>query len=86
MYKYILAIASILIISCNGAPEKMAGKIEETAKNEKKTTGKMDPVCEMPYDSTWVDMTIYNGDTVKFCSENCKKAFLVKPTKYIKHS
>lgn len=45
-------------------------------------TGKMDPVCEMEYDTSWKENTVYNNDTIHFCSENCKTAFLARPNKY----
>lgn len=45
---------------------------------------KMDPVCEMVYDETWTESTVYMNDTIRFCSENCKTAFLARPEKYAK--
>lgn len=60
---------------------------EETAKTDntaKIKAGKFDPVCEMDYDTGWVEMTVYNGDTIRFCSDNCKTAFVAHPEKYLK--
>jgi len=45
---------------------------------------KKDPVCEMAYDTSWTDQTVYNGDTLRFCSEGCKMAFEARPDKYLK--
>ncbi|OJW78557.1 MAG: hypothetical protein BGO69_00795 [Bacteroidetes bacterium 46-16] len=42
-----------------------------------------DPVCDMPRESEWTDFTVYNNDTIWFCSEGCKKAFIARPGKYI---
>lgn len=42
-----------------------------------------DPVCDMPRESEWTDFTVYNNDTIWFCSEGCKKAFMARPGKYI---
>lgn len=44
---------------------------------------KMDPVCEMEWDNEWTEMTVYKNDTVRFCSEGCKKAFEAHPDKYV---
>lgn len=42
----------------------------------------IDPVCGMEKDSTWTDYTMYKGDTVWFCAESEKTAFLANPAKY----
>ncbi len=78
-------------VSCgNSTPEEAAGteqsmKTEEMAGDAPKYTpgAKMDPVCEMEWDNEWTELTVYNGDTVRFCSEGCKKAFEAHPDKYI---
>ena len=83
------AILSSVLFSCTNI-EKKKGDDQQTApmavtkETANKPAGKIDPVCEMPYDAAWTDLTIYNGDTIRFCSENCKKAFLVRPAKYVK--
>lgn len=83
----IISIA-IFITSCgNDTATKEAISIPAApvAKAER-PAGKIDPVCEMPFDKAWTEQTIYNGDTIIFCSETCKKAFLGRPSKYTKHS
>lgn len=60
--------------------EQPAATNETTAT---KPTGKIDPVCEMDYDSEWTEYTVYMNDTIHFCSENCKTAFLARPEKYM---
>lgn len=82
MKKYIF-IPALALLACNNTAENMAGKIETVAKKEAAATTKIDPVCEMPYDTAWVEMTIYKSDTIRFCSENCKKAFEARPEKYM---
>ena len=42
----------------------------------------IDPVCGMIKDSTWIDYTVYIGDTVWFCAESEKRAFEGNPKKY----
>jgi YHS domain-containing protein len=42
-----------------------------------------DPVCEMPYDTTYKEWTVYKGDTVHFCSATCKGVFEKAPAKYM---
>lgn len=88
MHKYVLIVLAISAMTgCKDVTE-MPAKIEKQVKAEaaKEKGIKTDPVCEMPYDSTWVSQTIYNGDTIHFCSDNCKKAFEARPNKYIKKS
>lgn len=92
MNKYILIAAMICIsaASCNDAANnatEIPAMPAEQAKTEapKYTKGaKMDPICEMSWDTSWTEYTVYMNDTVKFCSENCKTAFLAHPEKYVK--
>ncbi|WP_343671333.1 YHS domain-containing protein [Chitinophaga sp.] len=45
--------------------------------------GKMgDPVCGMPYDTTYHEFSVYKNDTVHFCSPTCKRVFDKNPEKY----
>jgi len=53
--------------------------VAQTAPNGKRI---IDPVCDMEKDSTWTDYTVYKGDTVWFCAESEKTAFLANPAKY----
>ncbi|PQJ13128.1 hypothetical protein CJD36_000295 [Flavipsychrobacter stenotrophus] len=88
----IILITTILFLaSCGNTPKTVTTEgtpatTETLAAKPEAPKGKIDPVCEMPYDKAWTEQTIYNGDTISFCSETCKKAFLGRPTKYIKHS
>lgn len=43
---------------------------------------KTDPVCGMVKDSTWTDYTLMKADTVWFCSNTDKLAFLANTKKY----
>lgn len=83
---------SFSLISCGSKTSDSATATEQPAASEgmaatdapKYTPGaKMDPVCEMEWGNEWTEMTVYNNDTVRFCSEGCKKAFEAHPTKYI---
>ncbi len=84
----IAVIATFLFASCGNSPEgtttievpKEESKTEETAKPV--AGAKIDPVCEMEYDTSWTDNTVYKNDTVWFCSETCKTAFNGNPEKY----
>ncbi len=76
---------ALIFAACNNSTENKteqstATAAEETAKPIAGAT--IDPICEMEKDSTWVDYTVYNNDTVWFCSEVCKGAFLKNPDKY----
>lgn len=93
MRNIILLVSILYLSACNSGKDKQgatAAKTETTmpvtvAKTEAtQPDGKVDPVCEMPYDKAWTDQTIYNGDTMTFCSEVCKKTFLARPKKYLK--
>ncbi len=76
--------------SCNNAqPEASSDKTtvpaaDGTTVAKPVIASKMDPVCEMELDPTWTESTVYMDDTIKFCSENCKTAFLARPEKYMK--
>ena len=77
---------SLVVASCgNAETAKIATPV---APEEKKTSavahGPIDMVCEMPCDTSWTDYTVYNKDTFRFCSEQCKSTFLARPEKYVK--
>ncbi len=87
-----IAIIAFLAISCgnekaaDGTAQNMTTPTEETtvvSVNDIKA-GKIDPICEMTYDTSWVESTVYMNDTIRFCSENCKNAFVASPEKYLK--
>jgi YHS domain-containing protein len=92
--KKILLAASIALfaISCGNekATDTTTQSMSEPAQEEVAVSaedikaGKVDPVCEMTYDAGWVENTIYMNDTIRFCSENCKTAFVARPEKYLK--
>lgn len=92
--KNIIFIVSIAFTALSCGNEKAAETSSQTMTaptEEKKTvsvedikSGKIDPVCEMTYDASWVENTIYMNDTIRFCSENCKTAFVARPEKYLK--
>ncbi len=42
-----------------------------------------DPVCEMPYDTSYKEWTVYKTDTLHFCSATCKSVFEKAPEKYM---
>ncbi len=84
----VLALSSLVFASCNNSSEKK----EETAATDTAVAapateatashGPIDPVCEMDRDTSWTEYTVYNNDTVWFCSDNCKNAFTAHPEKY----
>lgn len=46
---------------------------------------KTDPVCDMTEgDIAYTDYSVYQQDTVWFCSPHCKEQFDKEPAKYIK--
>ena len=88
MRNIFLVTIAICLASCGNTPKtattEAAPATEAVVATPDAPKGKIDPVCEMAYDKAWTEQTIYNGDTISFCSETCKKAFLGRPTKYIK--
>jgi len=89
MKRFILIIFSVFsLTSCGNGSGEQQGSATTMKEPAKHTTAgsqpQTDPVCDMPRDSSWTDNTIYNNDTIWFCSEGCKKAFLARPAKYAK--
>ena len=91
LIKAILISSVAFVVGCTGnsnnsttsdGPQKQPLKAEEAT--AKPLGAKLDPICEMEKDDTWTEYTIYNQDTVWFCSEGCKKAFEARPEKYMK--
>lgn len=77
-------IAAIALTACNERP-KTAAEPPTTDSTTKATTQEVrhkDPVCEMAYEPSWTDYTVQGADTIHFCSETCKTAFLANPVKY----
>lgn len=73
--------------SCNNAAETKtetteAPATEATTPAPIASAKPIDPVCDMELDAAWTNYSVYNNDTVKFCSETCKTAFDGNPAKY----
>lgn len=87
-------IAAGVFLACNQpSSEKAAAKADSamstvTQPAEDTTAlqpiaGKVgDPVCGMPYDTTYHEFSVYKNDTVHFCSPTCKRVFDKNPEKY----
>lgn len=96
MRVYILFAFLVMAASCGNstAPADAAARpatteaastdnMEEATSGPIDPTTKKDPVCGMDWDNEWTEKTVYNGDTIRFCSEGCKMAFEARPTKYV---
>lgn len=88
MKNYIILFASVVtFISCSNEEQKTADTPVDTVSVEAPapvaSNVDHDPVCGMEKDTTWVDYTVHNADTVWFCSETCKTAFTGNPEKYL---
>lgn len=88
---FLFAFASLLFAACSGQSGEQSDEATTNEQTEETTVpvassepGKMDPVCEMGYDESWTEYSVYEGDTVWFCSETCKTAFEGNPQKYVK--
>jgi YHS domain-containing protein len=90
MINRILFVAALFLVSsCNNgestASVTLPGATESTTTAAQPVlAANIDPVCEMTYDTSWTESTVYMNDTVHFCSENCKTAFVAHPEKYKK--
>ena len=87
--KLILIFSVCILSSCGNSTDKpgtnsAAGLATMALAADEDAKVKKDPVCEMPYDSAWTEQTVYQKDTIRFCSEQCKSAFLARPAKYTK--
>jgi YHS domain-containing protein len=90
----IVSLAAGAFFACNQpSTEKAAAKADSamstvTQPAEDTTAllpiaGKLgDPVCGMPYDTTYHESSVYKNDTVHFCSPTCKRVFDKNPEKY----
>ncbi|HEU4553259.1 MAG TPA: YHS domain-containing protein [Chitinophaga sp.] len=87
MQKLIYAFAfAALLTACGSGAGKQQPSQDAAEDNTPATLiaqGKMgDPVCQMPYDTSYVEWSVYKGDTVHFCSPTCKGVFDKTPGKY----
>ena len=88
MYKLLYTLSLAGILAACGAPSgQQSATTADTTDTTTTTTvaanGKPgDPVCEMPYDTSYHEFSVYKGDTVHFCSVTCKGVFDKNPEKY----
>ncbi|WP_291912829.1 YHS domain-containing protein [Chitinophaga sp. CB10] len=85
--KYVLVAAALFVMSCAQQAKPAETATTGATTPETKTaavSGKLpDPVCEMPYDTSYQEWTVYKNDTLHFCSSTCKEVFLKAPDKYM---
>lgn len=86
--KYIFLTCSVLFLFACAQQHKPADNAATTPAAEKTPLAAVngmlpDPVCEMPYDTTYKEWAVYKGDTVHFCSTTCKGVFEKAPAKYM---
>lgn len=82
--RYLLVtIVSLLAISCAPSTPKQPTDASEPPPAVAAFPGKLpDPVCEMDYDTSYHEWTVFKGDTIHFCSVTCKEVFEKAPEKY----
>ncbi len=87
---YTLLLAA-LMTACGNSGTKPAGDsdavttqpAEQEPAKDPAIAGKLpDPVCGMPYDTMYKEWSVYQNDTVHFCSPTCKRVFDKNPEKY----
>lgn len=61
-------------------------EMEETSTTDNlNPNAKTDPICDMTEgDIAYTDYSVYQQDTVWFCSPHCKEQFDKDPAKYVK--
>jgi YHS domain-containing protein len=85
MNYFVLFCSAIFLFSCqqkNTSKEQQAPadtQIPVAAVSNKLP----DPVCEMPYDTSYKEWAVYKTDTLHFCSITCKGVFEKAPEKYM---
>ncbi|MFY0252595.1 YHS domain-containing protein [Chitinophaga sp. 30R24] len=76
---------AIFLFACAQQPKPADTSAEKAATAATTVVNGMlpDPVCEMPYDTSYNEWTVYKGDTLHFCSPTCKSVFEKAPEKYM---
>lgn len=90
MKQLIISCSALFLFACAGqtkpANQEAAEHTPATNQKEQLTAvnGKLpDPVCEMPYDTSYKEWTVYKSDTIHFCSTTCKGVFEKNPEKFM---
>ncbi|WP_142684056.1 YHS domain-containing protein [Chitinophaga polysaccharea] len=85
--KYIFFACSTLVLFACAQKQQPAENTTAPAATEAPVTtvnNKLpDPVCEMPYDTSYKEWAVYKTDTLHFCSATCKNVFEKAPEKYM---
>lgn len=89
---YIFLVVSVLTACGNAGTKDTTGtdtataathSLEQTHTEHAIVAGKFpDPVCGMPYDTMYKETSVYQNDTLYFCSPTCKRVFDKNPEKY----
>ncbi|MCW3462921.1 YHS domain-containing protein [Chitinophaga nivalis] len=88
MMKHIfLAAGAVLLFAC-GQTGKPAASQEAPAADTTQAVAAVsdkfpDPVCGMPYDTSYKESMVFHGDTLHFCSVTCKDVFSKAPEKFM---
>ena len=93
MKQLIIGCSALFLFACAGQPKSAsqeAAQQQTPAAHQKPAeqlaavNGKLpDPVCEMPYDTSYKEWTVYKSDTIHFCSPTCKGVFEKNPEKFM---
>ena len=83
--KYIFFACSILLFACAQKQPSAENTTAPAAAGSPvaAVSGKLpDPVCEMPYDTSYKEGTGYKTETLQFCEATGKNGFEKAPEKY----
>lgn len=84
----IIAVLAGALTACSSQTTVKTGTTDTTtamksmAAEEAPAGGKIDPVCGMPYDTSFHEWAVYKTDTLHFCSPTCKKIYEKNPAKF----
>lgn len=93
MKKLLMALPILFALSCGNTEEKTgdatvktdehAGHNHAADENAVISIKTHDPVCKMVRDEKWAIESVYEGETVKFCSPVCKEKFDKDPSSFV---
>ncbi len=79
--RYIIVAMLLLGISVAKANDKV---VSETLQTDTLKKDGNDPVCKMKVKAGHTRTAVYEKTVYGFCSESCRKKFVIEPKKYIR--
>lgn len=95
MKKLFFALPLLFVFACNNAEQtenanqnitdEHAGHNHAADESQEQAVSYKthDPVCKMVREESWTLYSVYQNDTIKFCSELCKEKFDKDPASFV---